>query len=77
MVNKVPDNQKLQKRISNWKENGGFGVSNAEDIRNHSSLVKITHNGAISVKCLNDSLQTTVLEKPFTVSISPKPENTA
>lgn len=51
-----------------------FWVPNAQDIHNNSSSVKITHNGTISVKCLNDSLQITVLEKQFTISIRPKTE---
>lgn len=51
-----------------------FWVPDAQDIHNNSSSVKITHNGTISVKCLNDSLQITVLEKHFTISIRPKPE---
>lgn len=54
---------------------GQFWVLDAQDIHNNSSLVKITHNGRISVKCLNDSLQITILEKQFTVSVRPKAEN--
>lgn len=50
-------------------------MSDAQDIDNNSSLVKITCNGTISVKCLNDSLQITVLEKQFTMSIRSKIEN--
>lgn len=56
-----------QKNIKQEGE-GQVWVSDAQDIHNNSSLVKITHNGTISVKCLNDSLQITILEKQFTVS---------
>lgn len=55
----------------------GRFVSAAQDIHSYSSFIKITHNGATSVKGLNDSLQITVLEKQFAMSVRPSTENTA
>lgn len=52
-------------------------MSDAQDTRNTSCSVKIAPKGTTAVKCLNDRLQITVLEKQFTRRVRPKTENTA